>query len=78
LVQAEKLIRELNLFPKNDLNVIDGRYSSPPPKNKIVEKRLVFHNFVRLGAFRDGGRGDWPGPGPPPPHNFLKKIKFIR
>jgi serine carboxypeptidase-like clade 4 len=49
-VQAEKLIRELNLFPKNDLNVIDDRYSSLPPKNKITEKRLVFPNFVGSGA----------------------------
>ncbi|XP_059456068.1 serine carboxypeptidase-like [Corylus avellana] len=49
-VEAEKLIRELNLFPKNDLNVIDGRDSSPPPKNKIVEKRFAFPNFVGSGV----------------------------
>jgi serine carboxypeptidase-like clade 4 len=44
------MIRELNLFPKNDLDIIDGRFSSPPPKNKIFEKQLVFPNFVGSGA----------------------------
>ncbi|KAB1219028.1 Serine carboxypeptidase-like 49 [Morella rubra] len=43
-VQAEKLIRELNLFPKDDINVIDGRDSSPEPK-KIVEKRFRMFYF---------------------------------
>lgn len=47
-VQAEKLIRELNLFPKDDINVIDGRDSSPEPK-KIVEKRFRFPNLVDSG-----------------------------
>jgi hypothetical protein len=50
-VQAEKLIRELNMFPKNDLNIIDNRYSLPPPKNKIVKKQFVLPKFVGSGAF---------------------------
>ena len=56
-VEAEKLIRELNLFPKNGLNVIDGRDSSTPLKNKIVEKRFAFPT--------SSGRGFRGGLGPP-------------
>ncbi|KAG6734371.1 hypothetical protein I3842_01G270000 [Carya illinoinensis] len=48
-VQAEKLIRELNLFPKHDLNVIDGRDYAPQPK-KLVEKPLRFPNLLGSGV----------------------------
>ncbi|KAG2729778.1 hypothetical protein I3843_01G260500 [Carya illinoinensis] len=48
-VQAEKLIRELNLFPTHDLNVIDGRDYAPQPK-KLVEKPLRFPNLLGSGV----------------------------
>lgn len=45
-LEAEKLIRELNLFPK-ELNVVDRNETAP---RKIVEKPLKFPNF-------DDGKG---------------------
>ncbi|KAI4347682.1 hypothetical protein L6164_008471 [Bauhinia variegata] len=44
-VLATKLIRELNLFPKEDVNVVHGRNYSLEPK-RIVEKRFRFPNLV--------------------------------
>ncbi|KAJ7981054.1 Carboxypeptidase [Quillaja saponaria] len=40
-LQAEKLIRELNLYPKDDINTPDHEPSFVGDK-KIVEKRLIF------------------------------------
>lgn len=48
-IHAEKLIRELNLFPKEDLNVIDASQASPEGQ-RIVEKRLRFPNLVGSGG----------------------------
>lgn len=46
-VQAGKLIRELNLFPKSEVNVIDGIDGVDEPKTKrVVEKRFRFPNVV--------------------------------
>ncbi|CAN1139718.1 Serine carboxypeptidase-like 49 [Linum perenne] len=44
-VQAEKLIRDLNLFPKHDVNIVQGHGVAAPGK-KIVEKPLRFPNLV--------------------------------
>ena len=51
-LQAEKLIRQLNLFPKEDVNVVDGRQSAPllaGTGKRIVEKRINL-----LGDFGGG------------------------
>jgi serine carboxypeptidase-like clade 4 len=48
-VQASKFIRDLNLFPRNDVNVIADQNSLPQPK-KIVEKRFAFPNLVGSGV----------------------------
>ncbi|KAL5733552.1 hypothetical protein ACOSP7_032897 [Xanthoceras sorbifolium] len=47
-VHAKKLIRELNLFPKEDVNIIDGRDSQllAGSEKRIVEKRFKFPNLV--------------------------------
>lgn len=46
-IQAEKLIRELNLFPKESINIVDRNHSSLLlTKNKIVEKRFKFPNLA--------------------------------
>ncbi|CAN0910556.1 Serine carboxypeptidase-like 49, partial [Linum grandiflorum] len=51
-VQAQKFIRDLNLFPKEDVNVVQAEASSglvgdsPLTGKKIVEKRLKFPNLV--------------------------------
>lgn len=46
--QAEKLIRELNLFPKESINVVqDGHPSYVGPK--LVEKRFRFPNIADSG-----------------------------
>ena len=54
-VQAEKFIRDLNLFPKTDINVVDRPGFSPAaaaPK-KIVEKRFAFPDLVGSGVTVD-------------------------
>ncbi|KAK4440693.1 Serine carboxypeptidase-like 48 [Sesamum alatum] len=38
--QAEKFIRELNLFPRNDVNIVEDDPAADAPK--IVEKRIQF------------------------------------
>lgn len=43
--QAEKLIRELNLFPKSSINIIDHD-DAPPIGPRIVEKRFKFPNLA--------------------------------
>ncbi|XP_038679129.1 serine carboxypeptidase-like isoform X2 [Tripterygium wilfordii] len=43
-VKAEKMIRELNLSPKEDVNVIEGRDSVEEPR--IVERRFRFPNLT--------------------------------
>ncbi|KAI4351483.1 hypothetical protein L6164_005849 [Bauhinia variegata] len=43
-VQATKFIRELNLFPKEDVNIVHGGNFSLQTK-KIVEKRFRFPNL---------------------------------
>ncbi|KAF2295630.1 hypothetical protein GH714_033352 [Hevea brasiliensis] len=46
-VQAGKLIRELNLFPAKDVNVLrDGDAGLLDGRNRIVEKRFRFPNVV--------------------------------
>ncbi|XP_052200207.1 serine carboxypeptidase-like isoform X1 [Diospyros lotus] len=44
-IQAGEMIRELNLFPKEDINVVD-RYASEPAGPGIVEKRFRFPNLA--------------------------------
>ncbi|GMH13304.1 hypothetical protein Nepgr_015145 [Nepenthes gracilis] len=46
-LQAEKLIRELNLFPKESVNIVDGAdgLSSPHAGPRLVEKRFRFPNL---------------------------------
>lgn len=46
-VQAKKFIKELNLFPKEDVNVIEGRESPllAGTEKKLVEKRIKFPNL---------------------------------
>ncbi|KAJ1435987.1 Serine carboxypeptidase, serine active site [Sesbania bispinosa] len=43
---AKKLIRDLNLFPEVDLNIVGAANSSSVQPRKIVEKRLRFPNLV--------------------------------
>ena len=43
--QAEKLIRELNLFPKESINIVD-RYVSAPIGPRIVERRFKFPDLA--------------------------------
>ncbi|THG01802.1 hypothetical protein TEA_006148 [Camellia sinensis var. sinensis] len=43
-IQAEKLIRELNLFPKDPINIVD-RDESEPARPSLVEKRFKFPNL---------------------------------
>ncbi|OAY38893.1 serine carboxypeptidase-like [Manihot esculenta] len=46
-VNAEKLIRELNLFPEKDVNIVrDGDASLRDGRKRIVEKRFRFPNVV--------------------------------
>ncbi|XVE99249.1 hypothetical protein REPUB_Repub03eG0181700 [Reevesia pubescens] len=47
-VHAKKLIRELNLFPKEEVNVVDEGRVSLPEDPKLVEKRLKFLNLEAL------------------------------
>lgn len=47
-IGAEKLIRDLNLFPKESINIIDANHSSLL-RNRIVEKRFKFPNFRESG-----------------------------
>ncbi|KAJ4834644.1 Serine carboxypeptidase-like 49 [Turnera subulata] len=42
-VHAEKLIRELNLFPESEINIIEGAHEEEP-KKRLVEKRFRFPN----------------------------------
>uniref|UniRef100_A0A5B6YKB7 Carboxypeptidase n=1 Tax=Davidia involucrata TaxID=16924 RepID=A0A5B6YKB7_DAVIN len=44
--QAEKLIRELNLFPKESINIVDHDDGSASIGPKIVEKRFKFPNLA--------------------------------
>ncbi|XVF23523.1 hypothetical protein REPUB_Repub13aG0046100 [Reevesia pubescens] len=44
-VHAKKLIRELNLFPKEEINVVDEAPVSLPEGSKLVEKRFKFPNL---------------------------------
>ncbi|TXG49464.1 hypothetical protein EZV62_025339 [Acer yangbiense] len=51
-VHTKKLIREPNLFPKEEVNIIDG-HDSPVlagTEKRIVEKRLKFPNLVEYGG----------------------------
>ncbi|CAL1387012.1 unnamed protein product [Linum trigynum] len=52
-VQAEKFIRDLNLFPKKEVNVVEGGAApirgDAPTGKKIVEKRISFPNLVGEG-----------------------------
>ncbi|CAN1747554.1 Serine carboxypeptidase-like 49 [Linum perenne] len=54
-VQAEKFIRDLNLFPKEDVNLVEassGLVGEAPIGKKIVEKPLKFPNLI--GDGKDG------------------------
>ncbi|XP_021897704.1 serine carboxypeptidase-like [Carica papaya] len=48
-VHADKLIRDLNLFPK-DVNVIDARDAPAEEGPRIVEKRFRFPNLIGNGG----------------------------
>ncbi|XP_065870576.1 serine carboxypeptidase-like [Euphorbia lathyris] len=45
-VQAGKFIRELNLFPEKDVNLIDGARVAVQGGKRIVEKRFTFPNVA--------------------------------
>ncbi|CAL5344080.1 unnamed protein product [Camellia sinensis] len=46
-LQGEKLIRELNFFPKESINIVDPNdVSAAPVAPRIVEKRFKFPNFA--------------------------------
>lgn len=49
-VQAKKLIRELNLFPKEEVNLVDQGRVSLPQDSKLVEKRFKFPGLEALGG----------------------------
>lgn len=51
-LQAEKLIRELNLFPKEKVNIVEGRESPllAVTDKRIVEKKFKFPNLVESGS----------------------------
>lgn len=44
-ISAESLIRELNLFPKQAVNIVDGDVSSSDAP-RIVERRFKFPNLI--------------------------------
>lgn len=48
-MHADKLIRDLNLFPK-DVNVIDARDAPAEEGPRIVEKRFRFPNLIGNGG----------------------------
>lgn len=54
--QAEKLIHELNLFPKESDNIVD-RDPFPTAASRIVEKRFSFPNLANSSiiSFEDLG-----------------------
>ncbi|MBA0634293.1 hypothetical protein Gotri_011068 [Gossypium trilobum] len=56
-VHAKKLIRELNLFPKGEVNVVDEHRVSLPEGPKLVEKRFKFPTLEVPGgvSFEDLG-----------------------
>ncbi|KAI7987997.1 Serine carboxypeptidase-like 49 [Camellia lanceoleosa] len=46
-LQGEKLIRELNFFPKESINIVHPNdVSTAPITPRIVEKRFKFPNFA--------------------------------
>ena len=45
-MHAKKLIRELNLFPKEEVNVVDESRVSFPEDPKLVEKRFKLPNLA--------------------------------
>ncbi|GMP29247.1 hypothetical protein CsSME_00004441 [Camellia sinensis var. sinensis] len=46
-LRGEKLIRELNFFPKESINIVDpNNVSTAPVASRIVEKRFKFPNFA--------------------------------
>ncbi|KAH7537131.1 serine carboxypeptidase-like [Ziziphus jujuba] len=52
-IQAKRLIKDLNLFPEHDVNVIDSAdsiASSANESKKIVEKRFKMPNLVESGG----------------------------
>ncbi|KAI8006483.1 ABC transporter C family member 10 [Camellia lanceoleosa] len=50
-LQGEKLIRELNFFPKESINIVDPNdVSTAPVAPRIVEKRFKFPNFADPGV----------------------------
>ncbi|XP_024025947.1 serine carboxypeptidase-like 49 isoform X2 [Morus notabilis] len=54
-VQAQSLIRALNLFPDHDVNLIDGAdagdsLSSADPNKRLVEKRFTMPNLADSGV----------------------------
>ncbi|CAN4114996.1 unnamed protein product [Withania somnifera] len=54
--QAEKLIHELNLFPKESVNIVDRDPYPTDEASRIVEKRFAFPNLVNSSvSFEDLG-----------------------
>lgn len=51
-IQAKRLIKDLNLFPEHDVNVIESADSiaSAAESKKIVEKRFRMPNLVESGG----------------------------
>ncbi|WOG87999.1 hypothetical protein DCAR_0207232 [Daucus carota subsp. sativus] len=52
--QAQKLIRDLNLFPSELINIVDANHSAPPllshNANRLVEKRFKFPGLATAGV----------------------------
>ena len=46
LLHAKKLIRDLNLFPEDNINIVDAAANSSLRPRKIVEKHFRFPNLV--------------------------------
>ncbi|KAA3453398.1 serine carboxypeptidase-like [Gossypium australe] len=60
-VHAKKLIRELNLFPKGEVNVVDEHRLSLPDGPKLVEKRFKFPTLEVPGGVSVEDLGHYAG-----------------
>lgn len=54
LISAERMIRDLNLFPNHPINIVDDEVASPEA-GKIVERRLRFPDSVDPNAAQQLG-----------------------
>lgn len=50
LISAERMIRDLNLFPNHPINIVDDEVAFSPEAGKIVERRLRFPDSVDPNA----------------------------